>query len=91
MTLIAMVMVRVFNHSFGDHKCIRSELEKLSDPEQVEKVEKIMTPEFIKEQVEAENRRDRVVALVAFYNLLSTEQRTQLLSPLVKKTNMQRA
>lgn len=91
MTLIAMVMVRVFNHSSGDHKCIRSELEKLSDPEQVEKVEKIMTPEFIKEQVEAENRRDRVVALVAFYNLLSTEQRTQLLSPLVKKTNMPRA
>lgn len=88
-TLIAMVMARILNSSFSS-KCIRGELKELKDPENVERIDEVLTPEFIKDQVEGDNRRDRVVALVAFNNLLSEDQGNHLLNSLVKKTKMPR-
>jgi len=88
-TLIAMLMARILNSSF-DAKCIRSELKELKDPEKVERIDEVLTPEFVKEQMESDNRRDRVVALVAFNNLLSEDQGRRLLNSLVKKTKMPR-
>lgn len=88
-TIIAMIVARVLNHQ-RDFICINDEVRKLRDPEQAEKADEVLSPEFVEEQVESDHRRDRVVALLAFYDLLDVEQRTKLVSSLLKKTKMKK-
>ena len=88
-TIIAMIVARVLNHQ-RDFICINDEVRKLRDPEQAEKADEVLSPEFVEAQVESDHRRDRVVALLAFYDLLDVEQRTKLVSSLLKKTKMKK-
>ena len=84
---IASTLARVLNAT-REEKCLRNELLQITEPGNIGKIEEVLTPEFITGQVESGNRRDRVTALVAFYSLLSAEQRSNMLTSLVQKTRM---
>ena len=84
-TALANVAGRAMNIK-RERICIRDEVRKLRDPKYADKEEEILTPEFIDDQVKSASRRDRMVALIAFYALLNDDQKDKLIAKLVRDT-----